>query len=272
MAQVPVFFEGALTDVSFGPNAIAVMGVEIRVPDGTPICSATVCGLTVSDLKEGPLPGRAHEGFLNGTAIVSATRNIATGVITADDVFVEPAENVLIGVVTANSCSTTNCDGVGDSLSVLGLPVSGLADPRIAAGPIMNDFGFELDLRDHNAVGTTAATEGYFGSDAIFHYTGLSLGSAPLLNPTTREVSIIRAQCRQRRGRAELKVRGATHTPNSGTVTVVGFGSAAVIPNADDPNFGLYNFARLAVGDCPTNITVNFGPAAVTSGVDVLID
>lgn len=69
------------------------------------------------------LPGRSsQEGFIGGTALINGlTANDpanTTGLgIVAEDIFVEPAENVLLGEVSGNSCFAPTCDAGGLEIS-----------------------------------------------------------------------------------------------------------------------------------------------------------
>lgn len=273
LASVPAFaqvtIEGPITNVL--ARAIVVMGVRIQVPAGVPIVSPTG-SLTLADVGAAPpLPGRTTNGFLGGTAIVNGRINATTGVITATDVFVEPAENVLVGRVTAATCTNQNCGGAGNTISILGRRLFRLQDPRMPSGNITNDFLFEADMTGvgsvggPNLVGRLASAEGYFASNRLFYHT-LEITGAPLLRPGVREVSILRAQCR---AGSDFQVDGFVHNPPNGVVTVVGAGDTTA--TVAQGVFGIYRFQDpTPPAQCPTEVTVQFGNATATAPVDII--
>lgn len=206
-APLPAEIEGPIDSVRLLDNGtvlLRVMGIRINVRPGTPISSPTA-SLTLEQLLDPtPLPGRTQEGFVRGTAIVTGTTN-ANGVVTAADVFVEPAENVVVGVVTAND---------GGLLQLNDMPISFLTDARIPAAPLKNAFGFEI-LASSIAPGTPASVEGYYASDTFNAFLMEVDGPAQLVDPNP-QISILRADSRERtpnnqRG-DEVEVRGAVTT------------------------------------------------------------
>jgi S-layer homology domain len=140
------------------------LGVNVLIPATAPINSPSAT-LTIAQLADPtPLPGRSSPGFIGGTAIINGT---TTGAIsTADDVFVEPAENVVIGTITHATCTNADCSNLGDTLAVLNSPLVRLTDARIPAGPPSNAFGFAIDLSQGALVGAVVSAEGYFGQIA----------------------------------------------------------------------------------------------------------
>lgn len=283
-AQAPVFLaEGPIQRVLPATNQMVVMGVTVTVPPGTPITTPTTNltelaagGNPLRLLRGDPLPGRAPtRGFIGGTAIINGT--VIDNVPTATDVFVEPAENVLIGVVTASECINAQCAGAGNSLRVNGTRVVPIEDPRLAAGPVTNDFGFEVDLTGLDLVGSSAELEGYFANRRL-HYFLLSITGLAPANPGT-EVSIQRAQCRNDPDGIELDVLGAVHNPATGSVSITNtattapFGSVDAVPvaGASFP-VGTYTFRlrnNANITECPANVTATFNGATATSDVDI---
>jgi hypothetical protein len=81
--------------------AMTVMDIRVEVPEGTPIASPSRS--LNSRLLSAPrrFPGRSERGFIGGTGIIIGQTDGISPVV-ADDVFVEPAENVIVGVVTEN--------------------------------------------------------------------------------------------------------------------------------------------------------------------------
>jgi hypothetical protein len=233
-------------------GTMEVMGVTIRVLTGASINSPTTA-LTLADVGAPPaLPGRSQDGFLGGTAIV--TGDTAGGILYATDVFVEPAEHVIVGEATAQQ--------IDGDIRVNGVRAQELTDARIDGADPINGFGFKIAPASI-PVGTLLAIEGYYGTDGILHYHTLESDAGGLANPGVPEVSVLRAQCRIRGGgRDELEVRGGTHTPAGTAVTIEISDSTVatgphpgqwraltptvtpVVDNTVSPPQGLYRFNR----------------------------
>ena len=269
-----VEIEGPLKDVDDAANTITVMDIVVSVPDGTPIHSPTANGLTLAQLETGPLPARSQEGFLEGTAIVTGTS--LNGVVTATDIFVEPAENVVVGISTSS-----------DPLRVNGMLLRRSPDPRMPAGPPLNAFGFRI-VPTSIPIGTLVAAEGYYatiGGNRLIWHT-LEADEGTLVNNASREVSIIRAQCRDRGNTIELEVRGGAHDPADAQIrverrlangTFQNVGTVAAVPDAATPRFGEYRLRiqNLVAADCPTQVRavmVAFPTVRATADVDIVVD
>lgn len=175
--------------------------------------------------------GRRRPGFLGGTVIVTGEYNTATGQIVASEVFSDVSENVMLGVVTGNLCTSPNCDAVGDYIRGNNGPVF-LAnkDPRLQAGPLTDAGLFELDLTNKSLVGTVDAPttfggEGYFSDNKIFPFEGATNAEQALiywafelgenrpdllLTPGVAEISSLRVRCTEG---GRLEVRGFVHAP-----------------------------------------------------------
>lgn len=201
----------------FGPvqGEMKVMGVTVKVLRSAPIHTDTNPNVALGTL-ENSLPGREF-GFRNGTAIV--TGDSVTGVIFASDVFVEVAENVVVGEATG-----TTADPADDTISrstINHVIIEPLEDPRTPASPPLNAFGFEIDPTTIPG-GVPFSVAGYFANNRIYYHT-LEADAGSLLQAATPQVSILRAQCRTRndgRSRDELEVRGGTYLPAGGLVTI----------------------------------------------------
>jgi len=217
--------EGAIQSVTPGAGVFApfgatkgemvVMGVTVRVLASAPIHSDTNPAIDLSTL-ENSLPGREH-GFLGGTAIV--TGDSSGGVLYASDVFVEVAENVVVGEATGTK--NDPLDDLVTRSTINNVIIVPLEDPRTPAGPPINSFGFEIDPVTIPP-GSAFSVAGYFAGDRIYYHT-LEADAGTLINATTPQVSILRAQCRARndgRSRDELEVRGGTYLPAAGRVTI----------------------------------------------------
>ncbi|OGT00950.1 MAG: hypothetical protein A3F73_11245 [Gallionellales bacterium RIFCSPLOWO2_12_FULL_59_22] len=288
---VPFSLEGPLSSVAPNQNLMVVMKARVTVPPGTPITTPTRELTGLSDLVGKPLPGRVDAlgapipGFLKGTAIINGTINDLTGELVATDVFAEPAENVTIGTITQANCTTPRCIGPGSIIRINGTLMRPLGDPRIAAGPVTNEFGFPVDLTGLvvnpllGPSGITGEAEGYFDG-LVFRYFLLSVGAgaAPLLNANVAEVSVTRAQCRQRAGGIELSVLGNTHPDNGGLVTITNGGTTFGTVNTITTGivgFGTYTFdlgGNPSFAVCPANVTAEFGGATASSAVNIIID
>ncbi|RMH19767.1 MAG: hypothetical protein D6696_09805 [Acidobacteria bacterium] len=290
MAQpIPGFLEGPLTDLDVVSRTARVNGVLMNIPPGTPIASPTVdlnalaasLGVDPLTLIGGdPLPGRTTPGFTGGTCLCAVEVDPATGVATATEMTLEPAENVILATVTAHNCVTPGCDPDDDpanELRVGGTLMDPNPDPRLTSDPATNR-GFVVDLTLGNLAGVAAGGEGYFGVTGNLHLYTLELEGGVLVNAGVTEVSILRAQCRQRNGMGEWNVLGATHDPSTGEVTVrrgdTGevLGTAPVVADPDDPAFGAYTFNAEVTGTCAGAVIVDFLTASATGDVDVRID
>ncbi|UEM01310.1 hypothetical protein JL101_014935 [Skermanella rosea] len=280
--QGVIEIEGPLeaAGVENGTTVIKVMGLTVFVTPDTKLTSPTA-SLVHGDLGTGPaLPGRMDPGFIGGHAIVTGTRDVSG--IYAKQVYVEPAENHLIGTVTLN-------DGTGfevEGMPVVLLPVSSDAqaypkqtpesgtppvayDPRLPGSPLKNSAGFEI-APGSVQVGSDIVVAGYYvptpdGKGTIYAYGATASGDDDASQ--TPRVSILRAECRQRAAdEIEWDVRGST-VPPSGSVTIlnaagtVQYGTAAVTPDMSDPGKGQYRYRadiRKATQQCPAGVLARF--------------
>jgi hypothetical protein len=257
--------EGPITDIQVngdGSGTITVMSVLVQVPSGTPITTPTAKGLSLQDLAYGPLPGRSAAGFLGGTAIIDGTS--LNGVFTASAVFSDLFENVVLGAIT-------DPDGDPQTVHLQGMLLLPSSDPRMPAGAPRNGFGFAIDVTSI-AVGALTAAEGYYSEDdAALYWHTLESDGGELLRPDVPEVSILRAQCRDRGAgnRDELAVSGAVHTPAAGPVRIQrrtpanGWANVATViavVDAELPQFGSYRLSRtnLNLPGCPTLVRAQF--------------
>ena len=201
----------------FGPlqGEMNVMGVTVKVLRSAPIHTATNPGLTLNQLQTPGLPGRP-QAFIGGTAII--TGDSVAGILYASDVFVEVAENVVVGEATGTTIDHED-DTVRSTINnVIIIP---LTDSRTPASSPLDAGGFEIDPTTIPP-GVPFSVEGYYAGGRIYYHT-LEADAGTLLNPTTPQVSILRAQCRTRndgRSRDELEVRGGTVNPAGGLVTI----------------------------------------------------
>ena len=244
-ATIPGYTEGPISSITLQPDGSVIMtviGVTVKVPVGTPVSSPSR-SLTLRQLAlRTRLPGRTEPGFIGATALINGVVDVATGSFTATDMVVEPAENVLIGVVTQAS-----------PLRILNSEIVPSTDTRIPFS-MANQFGFGITAPTI-PVGTNAAAEGYYAGGKFQAFLLELTGNFPLTNPNS-QINIMRAQSRERTPNAargdEVDMRGFYHARNGGVPTIQIFrvdggvatllGNATTIPDAELPNFGVWNF------------------------------
>lgn len=285
---IPASIEGSISAVSSnvdGSVSMTVMGMNVTVPVGTVVTTPSA-SLTFAQLVNvAPLPNRTQAGFIGGTAIING--NVAAnGIITATDVFVEPSENVVLGIVTANN---------NGAISINNVPIVLTNDARIPAKPVQDVNGIAI-IPASVPVGTGASAEGYFANGVFNAFLveaeqGTPVNAAP-------QVTITRALGRERtpnnRRGDELEIRGSCttlHAPTAttqsisvyridGTVqTLLGTGTAIVDPLI--PGVATFTFRTTTaltnnaiLGVCPTTVKVvntsaGANNASTTSPVEV---
>jgi hypothetical protein len=140
---------------------MTLVGVNVTILS-TAVISTPSATITIAQLTDPtPLPGRSSPGFIDGTGIVFSGQSVG-GVVTTNDLTIEPGETVLLGPITHVNCTNANCTAPGNFIGVLGVPVIPLADPRMPANPSRNVFGFEIDMSQPGLLGVGASLEGYF--------------------------------------------------------------------------------------------------------------
>lgn len=244
-AQVLVEIEGpfsAYTSVTANSGEMSVMNNKVVVDAATEFISPTGSRSSILRPNGNPLftvnqwlrgttyDGRRRPGLLGGTVIVTGEYDVATGKVIASEVFSDVAENVVLGAITDNVCTTPFCDGPGDYIRGNNGPVFiPNKDPRLMALPITDAGLFEVDLTNKNLVGppgapTTFGGEGYFSDNKIFPslenpqeqalvYWAFELGeNRPDLvaNPGVPEISSLRIRCTEG---GRIEVRGFVHAP-----------------------------------------------------------
>jgi hypothetical protein len=171
----------------------------------TPTAHITVAQL----LDPTPFPGRAQAGFFQGSAQASGLYDTVANELVAKDLFVEPAENVLVGPIrnlTANGAV------------VNGVPVLLTNDLRIPAEVVQNEFGFAIQPATV-AADSISSAEGYFdGANLRAFLISVDDPAATLVNANP-QVSITRARVRDRGdNRYDLDIVGAVtmfHAPGA---------------------------------------------------------
>lgn len=256
MALVEASIEGAIEKIEpLGANGVQItsLGVKITFVPGPvrldPPAAAGVAvrqksirspsqRLTPADLlNTDVLPGRSYgadpiKGFTGGTVIANGLydTDATPGVLEANHLSVEPAENVLIGALTGNTIAPASMAG---TVRVNGTECVILTDARLSSNPIsrttpvyLNEFG--LKILPHNLsivpfppgpdVPAATAVEGYFGNDGKFYAYQFEYGGPGLiLDPTKPQISIERAQVRDEGTQFDIEVRGHVSTPHQPT-------------------------------------------------------
>ena len=156
--QVDVVVQGQISDVvdcGDGNGTMTVMGIVIEIPEEVSIATPTAV-LTMEQFADArSLPGRRQPGFIGAAAVVNGTST--RGRITASDVFVTPAQNILVGQVTSKQPFQIN-----------GVSVEILDDARMPGGLLKSILGVPV-VPGTVPVGAAATVEGYFGNTGTLH-------------------------------------------------------------------------------------------------------
>jgi hypothetical protein len=316
-AAAPLLLEGPIESIV--PNGdgatMVVMGVEVNVPRLTNLADTLIHSpttvLTMGQLLDTtPLPGRTTldanfnivplPGFVGGTAIITgdsfpgvdADGNLVT-INTAAEVFVDPAENIIGGMVSANSCASADCS---EGIFISGVPLvrldgsleSATGEGRIHAPAgiyATNAIGLPVNvstvLPASAGLESAAAAEGYLGADGKFYYWLLE-AEGELAQPLAGRgvtpppiVSITRAQCRNDK---DLRIDGGIsvdtgeveiylHNDETLADNAIAFATAAIVPDINGQ--GIYLFRSDVSGDCAANVTVKFKYDTDTTGTDL---
>jgi hypothetical protein len=282
-AQLAAEIEGRIDPGSvMGDEALGatmtVMGIPVVITDLTTIHSPSnpdlrdATGVPEGLLSPAQLPNRAENGFEGGTAIVIGTTGVGPNgdfVIVAEDVFVEPAENVALGQITrADPSAVLPTDGslpADGAFLVNGVPLHFLADERIPFEGAIDPNGFPVT--DFNLItdGGAAAVAGYYAGGFLNVFT---LEAEATLPPNEDAISIERSRCRDGN---RLETRGVTSAA-VGTVTVTyDNGLVAQVGITADPLGGGTYAHRDAIGTCPSSVTVALDGTAATTTATVQV-
>ena len=181
---LPAEVEGKISDIQ--PNAtgtgvtVTVMGIAVNVDESVFSSGHAKTPSEIlyssAELLGNPLPGRSSvkdemgnpvAGFIGGTAISIGTTTLADG-FEATDLFVEVAENVVLGTVT--SVAATGYDEYGKAtcdISVEGTPIIFSTEYRTKFGTAINGSGFEV--KPCTLIpGDTVSIEGYYGDGGLY--------------------------------------------------------------------------------------------------------
>lgn len=285
----PVELDGTISAVKTnkdGTVALTIMGVSVNVPKDVSITSPSAV-LTLAQLADpAPLPGRTQAGFVGGNAFVTGDTDPNTGVITASDIFVEPANNLLLGVVTSKG---------GGPLKVNHMAVELSTDTRMPCAPPKNKYGMPVDIKNL-ASGTPILIEGYYDGGSFRAFNLEIRGKSTVASPNP-QIAIIASKCWERSPNTslgdEVEIRGAvtmTHAPaevntqiirvfriDNGVDTMLG--DAIAKRDTEDPNYALFDFkvatppsGDAVLGTAPTRFrVVNISAAMTESDVTDLV-
>lgn len=288
---VPGEIEGTLQSVDEVARTITVLGVEIDVPKGTQIRSPTEGFLTLADVGNGSFRGRNEPGFLGGTAASAGVISLPgegedVGSFTADNVFVEIAEHVIVGPVTEADFTgyEAPADGSVDNTAALdegtfrvhGTLVKPVNDERLPLRVIHGELNTEVDITTVGE-GSLVSAEGHLGDgrdvsveeDVLYAHTMEVEQGDPADGAT---LNITRAECEPGR----LRVRG-TSSETEGTVELYNdetnefYGSTVIDADPDEAIGGFRFDIDDDIGDCPEVVRVEHveNGSSATASVDI---
>lgn len=257
--------EGKLTARAANGTGATVTcnGVKIDVPGTATVSSPThdigIAGL----LSEVVLPGRTEQGFLGGTCIIEGENSGMTN--TAASVYVEPAENVIVGEVSQSIIDRSANPVPGPrpfkirDVEIVPLEATQTAGLIVAKKP-RNEVGVEINL-DTVTEGDLSSAEGYVGNDGkmyayVIETTG---GSGDPANNVLAQGTVQRADLRTINANTfqyKLEVRGGCTFPYGGANQTLEMQMASG-KNSDGTT------RWISAANTGTNPTVN-GMAAVT--------
>lgn len=275
---VPLELEGPLdtyTAINGQSGEMIVMGVPVLVDTTTSFVTPTKARTDLPNpnsptgttgtlpinqwIRGAPFEGLRRAGFLGNTVIVTgdwdptAVRpDGSLGAVRATEVFSDISENVILGVITGNNCSSPTCQAPGDYIRANNGPAFvPNTDKRLPANAILDAGLFQLDLENADLTGTLMGGEGYYTIDPIaigdgttekaLVYWSFELGDIRpdlLLDKANEEVSVLRIRCD---AGDRLEVRGWVHQPvddfgqsTAGTAAVGTIRATMSFPNAPD--------------------------------------
>jgi hypothetical protein len=309
-AQVVAEVEGTLsgfattetTDANGNPVPphLTVFKTKVFFHANTKFSTPTKDNLTFEQIvtcNGGRFPGflkNKNGAFVGGSAIVTGTSSGLGGIL-ADTVFLEPAENVLLGSIT--NVPSPNDEGES-SLEIEGTPIvvigkkRGEQFPPVPAGQaeifsacfpgkgVKNQVFVDIPPENLDPTAETAA-EGWFGTDGKFYAFLVEGAGSATTQP--HAVSIARAQCRNRGGARGLEwtILGGVGAPvnASGSVSFgrqipantpsgvryQDYGISTPIVLEPDAKYGSYDLDVDVVGTdaaagCPDTVFVRYVP------------
>lgn len=211
-AATPFEVEGPISNIDPSGGTITAMGTTYRVGENTTLTSPTGRTLTLSEAASGSLPGRSEPGFVGGTLKGGGEiTDLEPLELTLGNAILEPAENVVFGVVTNND----------PQFEVNDMAIEFVDDPRMKFPGLTDEAGASLEPSEV-PLGTLASAEGYYSAsdDALYAFAvELEFVSDSGEENENASVSISRGRFRSDRG--ELRIDGVANVLD-GTVDVVG--------------------------------------------------
>lgn len=196
--------EGPIDSItgSGSTGTISAMGMTMRVTGTSVLTSPSGYVLTLDEASGAPLPGRSEQGFVGGTIKgggIIHSLDEGTGAIDLEitSAILEPAENVVFGMVT---------DNTGGVLHVNGVPFHPITDSRMLFPGYTDASGASLSPAEI-PIGTVASGEGYYAGGALNIFTAELDFVADTSDGDAHTVSIARAEYRPDKN--ELRARGA---------------------------------------------------------------
>jgi len=272
--QKTQFVCNGVTVVAVSSNTIAGVPATVIVSSTGPLTHTNFSSTTNLLPNNGynPVTAAAKTGFIGGSCIVDGDDTVQTAdsKLIASRVFVEIAENVLVGT-GVYSAPTGASNPI--QATILGVTVRAVTDARMkaerkAAGmyfangfhfndygsanypaalstsapftstveTIRNQFGFGVTPSSITAAGNIMSAVGYMGTNGHLyaHTIDTSVGSA---QATGARVSIMRAQCQNSDvvNRDQVQVRGGCILPTGATRSTVRFYGGAPLTSTGAP-------------------------------------
>ncbi|WP_254536154.1 hypothetical protein [Halomarina litorea] len=191
--------EGPISSISGSGNTgtIVAMGMTLDVRASSTLTSPSGAVLSMDQASAGNLPNRP-EGFVGGTFKGSGTIESTDPLtLVVGSAVLEPAENVVFGVVT---------DNTGGVLHVNGVQFDPIDDPRMAFPGYTDAAGASL-TPDQVPLGTIVSGEGYYAGGVLNIFIAELDFVAGSGETGDFNVSIARAEYRPDKN--ELRARGA---------------------------------------------------------------
>jgi hypothetical protein len=172
-AQVTTYFRGNVQTITVNPNGCPILrvnGVNFEVDSATTVYTPTTNLLKSQLLDTAVFVGTTNAGFRASVAVIEANPSTNSTSLVAKTVFLVPNEHEVLGRVTANA---------GGVISIEGVPIRLLVDPRLPAVPVVHETGAPADLlANPPAIGSYASARGYYDT-RLFRAYELTVSSRP---------------------------------------------------------------------------------------------
>lgn len=211
-ATTPFEVEGPISNIDPNAGTITAMGTTYRVGPNTVLTSPTGRPLDLNEASTGSLPGRSEPGFIGGTLKGSGEiTDLEPLELTLGNAILEPAENVVFGVVTNN----------GPEFEVNDMAINFIEDVRMRFPGLTDEAGAPLEPSEV-PLGTLASAEGYYSTseNALYAFT-VELEFVADSGEENENASVTISRGRFRSDKGELRIDGVANVLD-GTVDVVG--------------------------------------------------